>query len=268
MAKNAETTPTIEDLYAACMVLFGPEIDVSVDFIKYLQPSGVKAAYRQRAKETHPDRSVSIGKSEALLNELFKEVSHAYEKLTAVVGNEAYFRIAEVKYNASSSASSFHSARKPPSRTQDRPNPTRPEGARAHGAFLPNRELLFGQFLYYSGHISWEALIGSVVWQKMNRPMVGKLAMELKMISPGQIREILLKRKAGEKFGECAVRLNFISEFNMKALLWRQRKLQQPIGGYFVQKNLLSAAEIESLVLKSKLHNDTVLYRSRKKSFV
>ena len=33
-------------------------IDVSVEFLRYLKPSGVKAAYRKRALETHPDRAV------------------------------------------------------------------------------------------------------------------------------------------------------------------------------------------------------------------
>ena len=48
---------TKKDLFKACESLFGTDIDASVDFLRYLKPDGVKAAYRKRALETHPDRA-------------------------------------------------------------------------------------------------------------------------------------------------------------------------------------------------------------------
>jgi len=39
---------TKEDLFAACEFLFGEEVDVSVEFLRYLKPSGVKVAYRKK----------------------------------------------------------------------------------------------------------------------------------------------------------------------------------------------------------------------------
>jgi len=40
---------TKKDLFKACESLFGTDIDVSVEFLRYLKPDGVKAAYRKRA---------------------------------------------------------------------------------------------------------------------------------------------------------------------------------------------------------------------------
>ena len=49
---------TKQDLFNACESLFGTDIDVSVEFLRYLKPAGVKAAYRKKALETHPDRAI------------------------------------------------------------------------------------------------------------------------------------------------------------------------------------------------------------------
>ena len=47
-------------LFNACNVLFGPNAGVTVDFIRYLQMSGLKAVYRKKALESHPDRAVAL----------------------------------------------------------------------------------------------------------------------------------------------------------------------------------------------------------------
>jgi hypothetical protein len=44
------------ELYHACRILFGTELQCSPEFLDYLQISGVKSAFRRRAMETHPDR--------------------------------------------------------------------------------------------------------------------------------------------------------------------------------------------------------------------
>ena len=45
------------DLFNACKVLFGPYNKISMDFLRYLEPSLLKAVYRKKALETHLDRS-------------------------------------------------------------------------------------------------------------------------------------------------------------------------------------------------------------------
>jgi len=69
------------DLFNAYNALFGPYNKISMDFLRYLEPSLLKAAYRKRALETHPDRSKAIGEIEAEMNERFIQVTLAYEKL-------------------------------------------------------------------------------------------------------------------------------------------------------------------------------------------
>ena len=49
-----------QDLFKACESLFGTEIDISIEFLRYLKPAGVKAAYRKKAMETHPDRAAAL----------------------------------------------------------------------------------------------------------------------------------------------------------------------------------------------------------------
>ena len=58
-------------------------IDVSVEFLRYLKPSGVKAAYRKRALETHPDRAVVVSGKPDFLEKRFKEINVAYQLLQA-----------------------------------------------------------------------------------------------------------------------------------------------------------------------------------------
>lgn len=283
-------TPTVPELYDACTVLFGPEINVSFEFLRYLQPAGVTAAYRQRARETHPDRAVVIGETPESLTALFRDVRQAYEKLNAVIGNDAYFRGVESFYTHqpqpapeppadkreksrwSWMASGFHTwdFHRRPQGANDRPSTPPPQGSEpppkktpGWGGYIPNSKLLFGQYLYYAGHIDWNALISSVVWQQAQRPLVGKLAVNWKLVSEEQVREILLNRRPGEKFGSCAVRLGKLTDPNVQFLLWKQMQQQKPIGHYFIEKGLLSEQQVDQLAQEARCHNAQVLRQQK-----
>ena len=65
------------ELFQACATIFGPEIKISYDFLKYLQPVGIKTAYRKKAFELHPDRN-----SDQHAEQLFRELNEAYALLT------------------------------------------------------------------------------------------------------------------------------------------------------------------------------------------
>ncbi|MEI6127562.1 MAG: J domain-containing protein, partial [Pseudomonadota bacterium] len=77
--------PTPVELYNACRTIFGPEVSISIEFLNYLQPVGLKTAYRKRALETHPDRAKTLGFFARDLHEEFKNVRLAYEKLLIFV---------------------------------------------------------------------------------------------------------------------------------------------------------------------------------------
>ena len=44
-----------KELFKACNILFGSEIDTNMDFLYYIQTNGIKSAYRKKAFQTHPD---------------------------------------------------------------------------------------------------------------------------------------------------------------------------------------------------------------------
>jgi hypothetical protein len=76
---------TSAELFQACETIFGPEVKVSIDFLEYLQPTGIKTAFRKRAFETHPDRAKALGSFAIDLNEQFINVRKAYERLLSFV---------------------------------------------------------------------------------------------------------------------------------------------------------------------------------------
>lgn len=111
-----ESVAPEQELYKACQVIFGPDLNVSRHFLEYLQLSGVKTAYRRRAKETHPDLLVKKG-SFAMRRgaQQFQTVQQAYENLKIYVAarekgyrflpshsRSAYCRAAKPQASASS----------------------------------------------------------------------------------------------------------------------------------------------------------------------
>ena len=73
------------ELFQACATIFGPGINISNDFLDYLQLTSIKTAYRKKALHTHPDRALALGLFADDLNAEFIHVQQAYEKLLAFV---------------------------------------------------------------------------------------------------------------------------------------------------------------------------------------
>lgn len=71
-----------QELYRSCRILFGSELEVGGDFLNYLRHSGLKKAYRLKARQTHPDLAVvnqALVGSGCLTD--FAAVQQAYENL-------------------------------------------------------------------------------------------------------------------------------------------------------------------------------------------
>lgn len=115
--------------------------------------------------------------------------------------------------------------------------------------------LLFGQYLYYSGIISWRTLIDAITWQRLQRPRIGQIAMGWGMLTSRDVVRILTERTLNERFGECALRTGYITHFQHIALIGRQRKLQRPIGEFFVAHGHLSGGQVLHFVNRQRLHN-------------
>jgi len=120
---------------------------------------------------------------------------------------------------------------------------------------IPRRELLIGQFLYYSGLISWNTLTQAIVWQRGQRPIIGKIAQDWGILSAEEIQRILKERSYKDQFGEYAHRNGYITKFQHLAIVGKQKKMQPPIGRYFIQQGLLRNYDIEKMTESLKIHN-------------
>ena len=190
------------ELYKACHVLFGSEADVSADFLRYLQMPGLKAVYRKRALETHPDRAIALDCQSIDLEEQFKKVSAAYRDLHDYL--ESPFRLKLLGDRSQNEPKGRSPKMHAWPRTQAKRTASAQDGCKHHffKGIVPKRTLLFGQYVYYRGVISYRQLIDAIVWQKIQRPLIGNIAVRWEWLLEDDVAEILRQRRWGEKFGE------------------------------------------------------------------
>lgn len=245
---------TKQDLFKACESLFGSDIDVSVEFLKYLQLSGVKAAFRKKALETHPDRAIMLAGEAGMLERRFKEVNLAYQLLSGFLACPWKYHLEE---DGSISARYVWRPKPAPksAKSYSGKNNWNKSAEPKYNGRVPGRRLLFGQYLYYTGHISLATLIKAIVWQRLQRPSIGAIATDWDMIFTEDVLSILQRRHYGEKFGECALRCGYLSQYQLKLLLERQKTLQPQIGRYFLEQRIVSSAGLFKMVAEMKAHN-------------
>ncbi|MHB8770790.1 MAG: DnaJ domain-containing protein [Syntrophales bacterium] len=236
-------------LFNACNVLFGSEVPVSLDFLRYLQMPGLKAVYRKKALETHPDRAMALACPSLDLEERFKEINAAYQELHNYLENPERLTLLDERF-----AQAHQRAQATGTASGEGFSARRFTGA------VPKRVLLFGQYVYYQGFISYRQLIEAIVWQKMRRPLFGTIAVRWGWLDDEEVREILGQRRRGEKFGESALRAGYLSANELRIILGRQRMLQPKIGKYFIEQGILPVSMVETMAVKMRHHNRT--YRS------
>ncbi len=250
-------TLTENEVLQACQVLFGSETNVCRGFLAYLQPGGAKSAFRKIAKETHPDlfaREAShVQKHQTAL---FQEIRRAYEII-----NLFFKQRDEGSWPPCSQVDVSDVSRQEyrPTRTGGRSR----EPLRA-GAFtrrpLPFQRLELGRFLCYHGMISYEELIAALVWQRRQRPIIGDIALRWGWLNTAAIKRILGAMTPAGRFGEKAVNLGLLSLFQVNTLLCYQRSQQERLGGYFVQRNILTRENLELMIRELSEHNAAVRY--------
>lgn len=237
-----------QDLLNAYHVIFGSSGGVSVDILRHLHPSALKTAYRRKAFETHPDRSLVVGKMENEMSNCFVELTLAYETLQSAL---KAFHSNGVEYD-------YYIKREFNKRATNTVN-RNDEADLFYKGRLPKRKLLIGQFLYYSGIVSWKRLIEAISWQKMQRPPIGQIALKWGILSEHDIQAILkqrsLERNFHKRFGEYAWRKGYITSYELLALLGKQRMLHRPIGEYFIEKRILPADNMDRMIEKLRIHN-------------
>jgi hypothetical protein len=243
----------------ACNVLFGPEVVVSMDFLRYLQPSGVKAAFRKKALETHPDRAKILGMNEAQMLQQFKNVNDAYKRLYPIVSGASEIIITPP-------GPARHRAKKYAKQT-DEGGVQKNWAEGIYSGRIPRRELLLGRFMYYSSTISWDTLIKALAWQKRQRPLIGQLAISRGLLTLKEIQAILCKKRHNEKFGQCANRAGYLKWFNIMTLLNKQRECQRLFGDYFIDKNIFGAIDIKRVVKNQHRHNEKIKAAAIRRKF-
>jgi hypothetical protein len=279
-----------DEVVRAGTVIFGPS------FAERAEAGGwrreLRAAYRRRVLETHPDRAAALGRGEAELAREFRAVSEAYELLARLRAGPAPAPRAPPPPAARRADRARPPPRpterapeRPPQRPPPRPTERAPERraaawsrtatapssasrataprsapppARAAGP-LPARRLRLAELLYYAGRVGFRDLAGALAWQRAQRPSLGRLAVAQGFLTAAAVVELLSRRRAEgaarEPFGRFAVRRGYLTELQRLALLGRQQRAQRPIGRYFVERGLLTEAELEAARLLLFRHN-------------
>lgn len=241
-------------LFNACRTLFGKEVNLSHDFLNYLQPSGAKTAFRSQAKAHHPDAhansSTQVYKQQT---ERFREIRQAYDLIIDFLEKRHGNRQAKPGARPSQTASPWDRGSAHQHR-QQRPRP-RPSS-------IPAIRLEFGMYTYYQGRISYQQLIEALVWQRRQRPTLGAIAQRWGWLSDARVKQILGHRSHAGRFGKKAVELGYLKAHQVEALLQHQRSLQQRIGQYFIEKGLLTAEEADLISQSLMNHNTQVSMRA------
>jgi len=251
------TAITEIDVVQACRTLFGADINISKDFLHTMHPRGIKSAFRKKAKEHHPDlfaaNPVHIQQRQTAL---FRDIVGAYDILNH------YF-----KQRESGTWNPAQTPRPAAKRTHPNAAPARPARASAfsqpeenmYRGNVPDQVLQIGQFLYYRGRISFDALIASLVWQRKQRPSMGDIALLWGWIDAAGLEKISRACERLRLFGEKAVEMGLLTVFQVNAILLYQQANQDRLGNYFIQHGLSSEEELSLLVEDLKEHNAAVL---------
>ena len=220
------------ELFEACQILFGPEVDIGSDFLNYIQPGGIKSAFRLVARDTHPDVAAEDS------TDRFIEARRAYERLQGYIEHRDNFR-GPGEMSAAGSA--------PGGRAREAKAPHR---ASFYKGSMPMRVLLFGEFLFYSREVTWESLFKAVAWQRGKRPRLGEFALRWGWLDSHKIGTVLRARRGGERIGETIVRLRYCTRLQVSTMVMAQRRQQPRIGDYFLTAGLLDAHRLNNEIYR------------------
>ena len=226
------------DLANACFLIYGPLFHFSEATLDYLKPSGIKSAYREKAKILHPDCSKLKDKSKKELSILFNELNNAYNLLINYLKVESKF-----KDQISNKFKLIEDINKKNKKDF------------FYTGIIPKRKLRLGEYLYYSKKISWKTLINAIVTQYRTRPKMGDICLKLNFLGMSEINKIIKNTNIHEKFGETAKRLGVLNDHQIFATLGFQKKYNRSFGIYFIENNIFTINELELFDRECKKYN-------------
>ena len=271
---------TEEELYRSCHILFGRDLKISRDFLQYLQLSGVKKAYRQKALEFHPDR----GFNQSLLMQQnmasgFIDVHQAYERLVSYIESRDRSICSDPKihtfakqndqqkakghvYKGSSGIKKDFGSYKyyKTNKEQSKPSVDEPllDPKSLYNGPLPKCQLLFGRYLYYSGLINLQTIGQALVWQRSQRPPFGEIGRRLGWLDEQDILKVLRHAHDRQLFGELALSLGILTREQLHTILLHQKRQHKRIGQYFVMKNFWDAPTLDMHIAAHRKHNSQI----------
>lgn len=231
------------ELMDACRILF-PTADINRDFLCYIQPEGVRNAYRNRAWECHPD-ACGEDDDQARRTELFRRSVEAYKLL-----NE-YLKARKPGLKLRHSRP--HQKTPPPVATAQRS-----ADEQFYTGPFPTIELKLGLYLYYRGVVSYQEVVRALMWQRDLRPPLGDFARQWGWLNEADVSAILSATEIIGSFGERAVAVGLLTQSQLNLILLHQRSMQQPIGRYFISRSLLSEAVLRQHLRDLARHNAQV----------
>ncbi len=250
-----------QELINACQVLFGLDLRLSPGFLEYLQMSGIKSAYRKKAMETHPDLALGRGEPATRRNAgRFCSVRQAYEKLSSYLetrekGHARQDNPRPRVRNGGSPGCAGTRARGHGPAPDGWPRRARRSRENLYQGPMPGRRLLLGHYLYYSGIISWQTMIRALVWQRSQRPRLGEIGCRLGWLSDRDIGAILRRCKLDRPFGQSAMRMGLLSQFQLDMILLQQQRLQKRFGEFFIHHKILTRERLNKLIAGYRAHN-------------
>lgn len=233
-----------EKLLRACSVLFGSHLSITLPFLDYIQLSGVKTAYRNRVKETHPDVITKRAASAAYTHD-FLIVRESYEQLCHYLSQR----------NTLPSQPDDTACSNPKSTPSPNQHCSSPPWRQKMGPSLPARKLMFGEFLVYRGFCEWNEVMAALTGQRQKRPRLGKIGCDFGWITTQDIFTIFHHLRPGARFGETAVRIGLLTQQQLERLLRHQMIRQPKIGQVFLQNNLLSQKQLQEMLWHLSKHN-------------
>ena len=244
-------------LMNACRTIFGPDVDLGHDFLYYIQPEGVKSAFRRKAMETHPDRCNGDERVKKQKSLSFQNLINANKVLTDFIQKRHVTPVNQRTQTGFQYKSSCSPNAKANTRPANNPGNSKFSGGRYSGR-MPEQKLPFGRFLYYKGAIEQKDLITALTQQSSQRPRIGHLAQKWGWLSDEEMKKILTYKGPFARFGEKALRMGILTREQVQSLLWFQRSSQQKIGDFFVEQGVISEEELKSFLKDFEKHNRTV----------
>jgi len=245
--------PSRNELVLACRLLFGVMNEDVSGFLDSLDIKDAKRIFRKRLMECHPDRAQIVGTDEKVLTERFKRLQAAFDMILCYLES----RPAAAAGRPSPTSSPYVAPWTPPRATYAPPRPQVDASAKDHfwSGPIPRKALLFGQFLFFCGRISSVTLLRAISWQRMQRPIFGKIGRAWGLLTEGQIARALQSRPQDLKIGESCLRFGFIRDIERETILRFQREQQPRIGRFFLNVGAITTGDLEDLFRLHLEHN-------------